>query len=97
MSRPFNRSTPLGELMWQRGYTVKGLEQATGISYRTISDYLAGRKPIISQHIVEFTHEFNVPREVLLGHEPIRPDTNRAVTGKIDAGSFLDAWKQATG
>ena len=96
MSRPFNTTTPLGQLMWQRGYTVKGLEQATGISYRTISDYLADRKPMLSQHLVTFTVEFNVPREVLLGTEPIREDTNRRVTPSIDAGSFLDAWKQAT-
>lgn len=96
MSRQFNTSTPLGQLMWQRGYTVKGLERATGISYRTISDYLAGRKPIIPKHIIEFTAEFNVPREVLLGTQAIGQDPNRKVTGQIDAAGFLDAWKQAT-
>jgi len=96
MSRPFNTSTPLGQLMWQRGYTVKGLEQAVGISYRTISDYLADRKPILSQHLAAFSTEFNVPRDVRFGLEPIRQDSNRRVTGSSDAGSFLDAWKQAT-
>ena len=96
MSRPFNTTTPLGQLMWQRGYTVKGLEQASGVNQRTISNYLAGRRAIISQHLAAFSIEFNVPREVLLGTEPIRPDNNRRVTPSIDAGSFLDAWKQAT-
>ena len=29
MGRPFNQSTPLGRIMYQRGISVKQLEQAT--------------------------------------------------------------------
>jgi hypothetical protein len=71
MSRPFNTDTPLGQLMVDRGYTVKGLEAATDISYRTISDYLAGRKPIIARHMAVLTDTFDVSRDVLLGYEDI--------------------------
>lgn len=68
MPRQFNRSTPLGQLMHERGYSVKSLEGSTGISYRTISDYLAGRKTMLPKHIAVFSEEFGVSKDVLLGH-----------------------------
>lgn len=48
--RPFNQSQPLGKAMAFRGYRVKEVEFATGINYRTLSNYLAGRDEIPTRH-----------------------------------------------
>ena len=89
MGRPFNQSTPLGRIMYQRGISVKQLEHATGISYRTISDYLAGRKPIIPKHIAKFSAELDLPREVLVGEVVADEVHVRAHAGKLDTGALM--------
>lgn len=50
VSRKFNTDTQLGKVMELRGMSVKALEAASGVSYRTISDYLAGRKEMRPGH-----------------------------------------------
>lgn len=98
MSRQFNRTTPLGELMWQRGYKVKQLETNTGISYRTISDYLAGRKAIIPKHMAALIAEFDVPRAVLLGEQPVGPiPANRQIAADVDVTALVKSWVAAGG
>lgn len=67
MARQFNRSTPLGQLMHARGYSVRSLAESTGVNQRTICDYLAGRKTILPKHLARFSEEFGVSKEVLLG------------------------------
>lgn len=67
MARPFNRSTPLGQLMHERGYSVRSLAESTGVNQRTICDYLADRRTILPKHIARFSDEFGVSKEVLLG------------------------------
>lgn len=67
MARPFNRSTPIGQLMHQRGYSVRSLAESTGVNQRTICDYLASRRDILPKHLAAFSEEFGVSKEVLLG------------------------------
>jgi hypothetical protein len=94
--RPFNTSTPLGKLMADRGYTVKGLESATDISYRTISDYLAGRVPIRSHHMAILTDTFDVSRDVLLGYEDIESTQQPVVppVSKSELDDVVAQWLQ---
>ena len=95
LGRPFNTTTPLGQLMWQRGYTVRAVEQATGISHRVLSDYLASRKPISSKHLAELTAEFNVPRDVLLGTQPVgATPANLQVADKVNVGKLIQGWRK---
>ena len=48
--RPHNRNTVMGDEMAVRSITIKQLERDTGVSHRTMSDYLANRIPIKSHH-----------------------------------------------
>jgi hypothetical protein len=49
--RPFNTETPLGRIMWDRGFRVFEVAHATGINARTLTEYLAGRKPLKGSHL----------------------------------------------
>lgn len=42
--RPFNTSTPLGKMMERKGLKVGDLAALAGLSERTITDYLNGRR-----------------------------------------------------
>lgn len=54
MPRGFNRSTPLGALMHENDWSVREMSASTGVNERMMSDYLAGRRPISSKHLVLF-------------------------------------------
>lgn len=87
--RPFNRSTPLGQILWQRGYTLTKVERNTGISYRTMSDYLAGRKSIIPGHMALLCDELNLSRAQILGEVEPTVDSNTVPAGKLDTGKLV--------
>lgn len=42
--RPFNTTTPLGQMMARKGVRVGDMAAVAGIPERHVSDYLAGRK-----------------------------------------------------
>lgn len=48
--RPFNTATPLGKILYDRDIRAFQLAHATGINARTVTEYLAGRKPITRGH-----------------------------------------------
>ena len=49
--RLFNATaTPLGRVMWDRGIRAYEVAHATGINARTITEYLAARKPMQNGH-----------------------------------------------
>ena len=48
--RSFNATRPLGKLMVANGWNCRDVERMTDIYSRTLSDYLAGRKPFTVQH-----------------------------------------------
>lgn len=50
MPRPFNTSTPLGQIMARKGWSVTELAVVSGIHNVTISAYLSGRKQITAHH-----------------------------------------------
>lgn len=66
MSRRFNVTQPLGRLMYEQGFSVEQFSGLTGCSYRTISDYLAGRAHIRPHHLTEFSEALGVPVSELL-------------------------------
>jgi DNA-binding Xre family transcriptional regulator len=94
IGRPINASTPLGKIMVDRGITVKGLEADTGISYRTISDYLAGRKQIIAKHMAVLTDHLNVSKDVLLGYAPITSTQQPVVApvSRTEIHEVMERW-----
>jgi transcriptional regulator with XRE-family HTH domain len=51
MPRPFNTSQPLGQIMQRKNWTAMEVSRATGIHPRTLTDYLAGTKPIQPHHL----------------------------------------------
>jgi hypothetical protein len=61
--RQYPTHTPLGQLMRHYGLRVKDVESRAGISYRTLSDYLANRKPILPHHRSVLSQLFQVPPE----------------------------------
>lgn len=65
MSRPFNTSTPLGAMMLSAGLKVNEVAYATGISHRTISDYLSRRRPMLNHHLTRLAALFEVEPEAL--------------------------------
>lgn len=87
--RPFNTSTPLGQLMLQRGYTVKRLETELGIGHRVMSDYLAGRQRISAKHLALLSAEFQVNVAVLTGAEKINTATTPRAPAPVFDGDAL--------
>lgn len=69
--RPFNTSTPLGQLMQERGLRVKDVGFGTRINQRTLSDYLAGRRPMLSRHLALLSAYLQVSPAVLLGRTEV--------------------------
>lgn len=67
MPKPFNTSTPLGQLMVRDGYSVNSLAHASGVNVRMLSDYLASRRTLSARHMAKFSDLFDVSRDVLLG------------------------------
>ena len=61
MSRRYPTHTPLGALMQSCGLKVNEVAYATGISHRTISDYLAARTPMLNHHLTLLADLFEVP------------------------------------
>lgn len=65
MARPFNASTPLGQMMRARAMSVQQLQAKTGIHNRTISNYLADREPILGSHLVRLCEALDCfPEEI---------------------------------
>lgn len=95
MPKPFNKDTPLGQLMWQRGYTVNSLSRATDINVRMLSDYLAARRDFTPRHLAVLIAEFDVPRAVLTGGQPVGPTpTNRQIAVDVDVDALVQAWTE---
>jgi len=84
MSRPFNQETPLGQLMVREGMAVKEVEARTGISYRTISDYLAARKLPTAKHMILLCDLFGVSRDQMLGEVGLDDDPRAVVAEPAD-------------
>lgn len=66
MARPFSTVTPLGQMMKSAGLRVADVDYITGISYRTLSDYLAGRVTIPQRHLTKLCALFQCDAEDLL-------------------------------
>lgn len=92
--RPFNTSTALGKLMAARGLRVKDVERETGISYRTLSDYLASRSIIGPDHMARLTSFLRVRASALrdLGAESAETVIAPPMP---DVSLFLDAMERA--
>lgn len=98
MPKPFNKTTPLGQLMWQHGYTVNSLSHATGINVRIMSDYLAGRREFTPKHLALLVTEFDVPRAVLVGDQPVgHTPANRQIAADVDVTALVKSWVAAGG
>ena len=66
MSRMYNTSTRLGREMAAQNWTLADFAAATGVNARTISDYLAGRKVMLAEHLWSFADVLGVEDEVIL-------------------------------
>lgn len=66
MSRPFNRNTPLGELMYVEGWSASEVSAASGIHPRTLSEYLSGRREPLEEHLLALADVLEVDVETLL-------------------------------
>lgn len=64
--RPFNRSQPLGQWMWDVGVSQEEVAAVTGINHRVLCDYLAGRQKIRNVHLVRLCALFECEAEDLL-------------------------------
>ena len=68
--RQYPRNTALGRVAAHRGIKAKDLSARSGVHPRTLTEYLAGRKPIREQHVLPLAEVLQCPPEVLL--RPIR-------------------------
>ena len=91
MPKPFNKTTPLGQLMWQHGYTVNSLSRHTGINVRILSDYLAARRDFTPKHLAILVAEFDTPRAVLVGDMPVGPTPHNRQIATVERGA-LAGW-----
>jgi len=64
--RQYPRHTKLGRLMYGRGLRSIDVTIGTGISPRTMTEYLAGRKRPTSQNLVRLTTFLRVEPKVIL-------------------------------
>lgn len=71
--RPFNTSTPLGQLMKQRMLRVTDVASMAGMSERKLSDLLAGRKPIKQIDAVYLARALDVTVAEVTGTTAPRP------------------------
>lgn len=91
--RPYNATdTPLGRIMWDRGIRVHEIAHATKINARTLTEYLAARKPMQHGHRALLSDYLDIdPRD--LAYEVIPGGTQ---PGSIPIGHPL-ATPTATG
>lgn len=68
--RQYPTHTPLGRLMRHYGLRVMDVEARAGISHRTLTEYLAGRKRIQAHHLTALSQLFRVAPESLQSSEP---------------------------
>lgn len=74
LMKPFKDN--LQELMNKSGETVSSLAKATGIPKSTISEWCAGRKPMLDGAILKLAHHFGVSVEKLISG--VEPEENLA-------------------
>jgi hypothetical protein len=61
--------TPLGAIMLHRGIRAYVLAGQTQISDRTLTEYLAGRRPIRSDHLARLSQYLQVSPQALQTHQ----------------------------
>lgn len=66
MPRPYPTHQPLGRIMAEQGWTAAELAAATGIYPRTLTEYLAGRKPFLDHHLSDIALALDVPAADLI-------------------------------
>lgn len=71
--RPFNTSTPLGQIMKRQQLRVTDVASMSGMSERKLSDLLAGRKPIKPVDAVYLARALSVTIDDIMGTTGPRP------------------------
>lgn len=79
-----NATSPLGKLMIRDALTVTGIQRDTGISHRTISDYLARRKSISAKHLTVLEQYLGVPASILSAYHHRDDDPDGVASASID-------------
>ena len=64
--RPFRADTKLGRLMVEGGWTAQELGAVSGVSPRTLTEYLALRQRISDAHLVMLADALEVSEEDLI-------------------------------
>lgn len=65
MPRTFPTHTELGRRMAMLGYTATDFSAVTGIHPRTLTEYVAGRKPMTDQHLMAAAEALDCHPDVL--------------------------------
>lgn len=65
--RPFNTSTPLGQIMKRQQLRVTDVAAMAGMSERKLSELLAGRKPIKPLDAIYLARALSVTVEDIMG------------------------------
>jgi transcriptional regulator with XRE-family HTH domain len=65
MSRKFPTHTKLGKVLQESGLSKLELGYASGVSERTLTEYLAGRKAMLNRHLTAISAAFNCDPEEL--------------------------------
>lgn len=65
--RPFPTTQPLGRIAYARGFTLSELANLSGVYVRTLTEYVAGRKPIQPHHLLPLAKALGVSEKELLG------------------------------
>lgn len=65
--RPFPTHTKLGQRALSSGYTAYQLAALTSVAPRTLTEYLAGRKPIAPHHMPDLCRVLRCKAEDLRG------------------------------
>ena len=78
--------TTLKLLMEEKGVTASSVARSTGIAKSTLSEWLAGRKPLLDENIVKLARFFGVSVERLITGEDAETEIVREVIGQLDDG-----------
>lgn len=74
MSRAYNTTTPLGRALRTGGWTATDFAAVTGINYRTLTEYLAGRRKMTPEHLTAAADALGLAEE----------DVDGGVEGVVD-------------
>jgi lambda repressor-like predicted transcriptional regulator len=91
--RKYPTHTPLGQIMYERGLSVKQMDTMSGVYNRTLCDYLANRWPITKAHLALLSDALDVhPDDLIPTTPPMFESERKCRTARENARKVGKSW-----